>query len=162
MLKERGEEKARGMFHPKCRSKRRKVRSLLLCIIYLFIYLVFFFFLLLENKKTPSSSSFVFLFLFAAKKVTTSMSLPIFVILFFVMNKTITTSLMPSQKISFLPTSPLLPTYFTSYCAHFIVRTLESLKREDRRGRAELGTRSRRVEVATKRKHLKWEGRTRA
>jgi len=73
------------------------------------------------------------------------------------MNKATTTSLLPSQKISFLPTSPLLPTYLTSYCVHSIVRTSESLKREGRRGRVELGTRSRKVEVATKRKRLKWK-----
>jgi hypothetical protein len=48
------------------------------------------------------------------------------------MNKAMTTSLLPSQKISLLFTSPLLPTYFTSFCAHSIVRAWESLKQEDK------------------------------
>ncbi len=43
MLKECEKEKARGLLHPKCRSERRKINSLLL-----------------EKKKTPSSFSFIF------------------------------------------------------------------------------------------------------
>jgi hypothetical protein len=49
-LKEHGEEKARGMLHPKCRSERRKVSSLL--SLHFFFLCVFFSFLLLEKKKT--------------------------------------------------------------------------------------------------------------
>jgi len=42
-LKERGKEKARGTFHPKCRNERRKVSSL--------HYLHFLSVLLLEKKE---------------------------------------------------------------------------------------------------------------
>jgi hypothetical protein len=52
----------------------------------------------------------------------------------------------------------LLPTYLTSFSAHSIVKAWESLKPEGKRRRVELGARSERAEVATKRKHLKWKG----
>jgi hypothetical protein len=68
-----------------------------------------------------------------------------------------TTSVLLSQNFPFIPTSPLLPTYVTSFCAHSIIRARKSLKRESRRRRAELGAKNRRVEVATKRKRLKWK-----
>jgi hypothetical protein len=48
------------------------------------------------------------------------------------MNKAMTTSLLPSQKNFLLLTSPLLPTYFTSFCTHSIVKAWESLKQEDK------------------------------
>ncbi len=55
MLKECGEEKARGALHPKCKSER--YRPSLFCIFFLlydfFSLCVFFFFLLLEKKKMP-------------------------------------------------------------------------------------------------------------
>jgi hypothetical protein len=41
MLKECGEEKTRGVFHPKCRSERRKVNSFL--SLHFFFSMVFFF-----------------------------------------------------------------------------------------------------------------------
>jgi len=51
MLKECGEEKARGALHPKCRSKKRKISSLLSLHLF-FLYGSFFLsFLLLEKKK---------------------------------------------------------------------------------------------------------------
>ncbi len=56
-LKECGEEKARGAFHPKCRSERRKVSSLLslhfFSSLWFFFLCVFFSFLLLEKKEMP-------------------------------------------------------------------------------------------------------------
>jgi len=60
------------------------------------------------------------------------MPLPFLFLLFFVMNKTTTTSLLSSQNFPFLPTSPVLRIYLTSFCAHSIVRAQESLKWEGR------------------------------
>jgi drug/metabolite transporter (DMT)-like permease len=55
-LKECGEEKVRGTLHPKCRSERRKVSSLLslhFFLLYDFFFLCVFLFFLLEKKKMP-------------------------------------------------------------------------------------------------------------
>jgi len=56
MLKECGEEKARGTLHPKCKNERKKGSSLP-SLHYFFFFMVFFlcyfFFLLLEKKKMP-------------------------------------------------------------------------------------------------------------
>jgi hypothetical protein len=53
------------------------------------------------------------------------------------------------QNFPLLPTSSFLPTCLTSFCAHSIVKAQKSLKREGRRGRVELGAKSRKVELAT-------------
>jgi hypothetical protein len=58
-LKEHREEKARGALHPKCRSGRTKVSSLLslhFFFLYGFFVFVFFSFLLLEKKKMLGES----------------------------------------------------------------------------------------------------------
>ncbi len=56
-LKECGEEKTGGVFHPKCRSKRKKVSSLLslhfFSSLWFFFSLCFSFFLMFEIKKMP-------------------------------------------------------------------------------------------------------------
>jgi hypothetical protein len=60
-LEEGGEEKARGALHPKCKSERRKVSSLLslhFFFFYAFFFICFFFFFLLfEKKKMPRESA---------------------------------------------------------------------------------------------------------
>jgi hypothetical protein len=48
-LKERGEEKARGVLHLKCKSERKKVSYF--PSLHLFFSLWFFFFLMLEKKE---------------------------------------------------------------------------------------------------------------
>jgi hypothetical protein len=56
MLKECGEEKARGAFHPKCRSERKKVSSFPSMHIFSFsmifiFFFVFFFPLSLKKRR---------------------------------------------------------------------------------------------------------------
>jgi hypothetical protein len=87
----------------------------------------------------------------------TKMPLPFLFLLFFIMNKVTTTRLLLSQNFPFLPISPLLLTYFTSFCVHSIIKVWKSLKGEGRRGKAELGAKNRRIEVVAKRKRLKWK-----
>ncbi len=53
------------------------------------------------------------------------------------------------------------PTYLTSFCAHSIVEAHESSKQEGRRGRVELGAKSRRAEVATRNGREKMVARSR-
>jgi hypothetical protein len=50
-LKECGEEKARGAFHPKCRSKRRKVSAFPSLHFFPFLCVFFFKLLMFEKKK---------------------------------------------------------------------------------------------------------------
>ncbi len=61
----------------------------------------------------------------------------------------------------------LLPTYLISFCTHSIIKVQENLKQEGTRGRVELrtiskkvelGARSGRAKVAPKKKYLKWKG----
>jgi hypothetical protein len=47
------------------------------------------------------------------------------------------------------------PTYFTSFCAHSIIKAQESLQREGRKGRAKLGARSGKEKMATRTTRLK-------
>jgi hypothetical protein len=110
-LKERGEGKVRGVLHPKCRSKRRKVSSLF--SLHFFFSIVFLknYFLLLEKKKMPSSFSFIFLFLFEAKNATTQACRCLFLFFVFVVNKVTTTSLPLSQNFPLLP-----PPYLLMWC----------------------------------------------
>jgi hypothetical protein len=77
--------------------------------------------------------------MFEAKKAMTQVCrcLLFLFLSFFVVNKAMTTSLLPSQNFPLLPTSPLLPTYLTSFCVHPIVRARENLKRESRSGNQE-------------------------
>jgi hypothetical protein len=70
-LQECGEEKAKGMFHLKCRSGRKKVSSL--PFLHFFFSLGFFSFFLLEKKKMMAMVViffFHFIFLFETKKAT--------------------------------------------------------------------------------------------
>jgi hypothetical protein len=62
-LKKCGKEKAKRMFHPKCRNKRRKVNSL--------HYLHFLSVLLLEKKDVIIFFFHFLLFLFKMKKIMT-------------------------------------------------------------------------------------------
>jgi len=69
---------------------------------------------------------------------------------------------LPSPRFLVFSTSFLLPkffppTYFTSFCAHSIIKAKESLQREGRKGRAELGARSGREKMAIRTTHLKQE-----
>jgi hypothetical protein len=61
MLKECGEEKARGVLHPKRKSRKRKVSSL--PSLHFFFLYVFFSFLLLEKKKM-TTIAIIFFFCF--------------------------------------------------------------------------------------------------
>ncbi len=97
-----------------------------------------------------------FVFVWSEEGDDTNVPLPFLFLLFFVMNKSTTTSLFSNQNFPFLPTSPLLPTYLNSFCAHSIVRAQES-KQEGRRGRIKLRARSKRAKVAAKKKCLKWK-----
>jgi len=65
-LKEHGEEKVRGVLHPKRKSKRRKVRSLP-SLNFIFFY-VFFSFLLLEKKKMIAMAIIFFFFFFVSAR----------------------------------------------------------------------------------------------
>ncbi len=94
-LKESGKEKVRGEFHPKCKSERRKVTSMLswhffpfsmgifvLCLFFFYFtseedkkgkllpFFASFFSFFLEDEDTIHFFSF-FSFLFEVKKVTT-------------------------------------------------------------------------------------------